>query len=149
MADYYQGFFKPKNIKKYDGDPTKIFYRSRWELLYMSRLDTDPDVIKWSSEEHVIWYKSPKDGKMHRYFPDFIYTKKVGDLKKVYMIEIKPYRQTKPPVLTESKRKTKKYLNEVLTWAVNSAKWEAARHFCKNKNWKFEIITEKELGIKF
>ena len=27
----YSGKFKPKNYKKYKGDPTKIFYRSLWD----------------------------------------------------------------------------------------------------------------------
>ena len=59
------------------------------------------------------------------------------------MIEIKPMIQTKPP-----KKKTKitrKYIREVKTWGINEAKWKAAEAFCKDKNWDFKIITEKEL----
>lgn len=111
----------------------------------MSRLDSDPNVLKWSSEEHIIWYRSPKDGKPHRYFPDFVYTTKENGKNKIYMIEIKPYKQTIPPVITESKKKTKKYINEVVLWGVNSSKWKAARDFCKSRGWEFKIITEKEL----
>jgi hypothetical protein len=43
---------------------------------------------------------------------------------------------------------SKKYLAEVSTWGVNKAKWEAADSFCKDKGWKFQIMTEQELGIK-
>jgi hypothetical protein len=37
----------------------------------------------------------------------------------------------------------------VTTWGVNEAKWKAAKEFCFNRGWKFQIFTEKELGIKF
>ena len=35
----YKGFFKPKNPQKYNGDPTNIIYRSRWELKFMMYLE--------------------------------------------------------------------------------------------------------------
>jgi len=62
------------------------------------------------------------------------------------MIEVKPYGQTHAP--KAQKRLTKKYLNEVKTWGVNQAKWEAAMEYCKDRNWKFQILTEKELFKK-
>jgi hypothetical protein len=43
----------------------------------------------------------------------------------------------------------KRYINEVMTWGVNEAKWKAAAVFCNDRGWKFDILTEKELGIKF
>jgi hypothetical protein len=36
-----------------------------------------------------------------------------------------------------------------MTWGVNSAKWKAAREFCKDRGYEFVIITEKELGLMF
>ena len=30
---------------------------------------------------------------------------------------------------------------------INQAKWKAAKEYCKERNWEFEIWTEKELGI--
>lgn len=33
------------------------------------------------------------------------------------------------------------------TYAVNEAKWKAAREFCADRRMEFKIITEKELGI--
>ena len=45
-------------------------------------------------------------------------------------------------------RPTKRYINEVKTWGVNQAKWEAAREFCLDKGWKFQIMHEDHLGIK-
>ena len=68
---------------------------------------------------------------------------KDGSNKK-YLIEVQPERFTKPP---EPRRKTKKYLQEVATYAVNEAKWDSAKSFCKSKDMEFLIITEKELGI--
>ena len=42
---------------------------------------------------------------------------------------------------------TKRYINEVVTWSVNKAKWKAAEEFCKDQNWEFMLITEKELKV--
>lgn len=143
-----QGFFKPKNPKKYKGDPTNIVYRSGWELKLMLYLDSRPEVISWGSEEIIIPYRSPIDGKMHRYFPDFIVTKINKDgLKETALIEVKPFNQTIPPKNNKEKP-TKKFITEVKNWGMNEAKWKAASEYCKDRNWTFHIFTEKELGIK-
>ncbi len=151
MPNYYQGRFKPRNPEKYKGDPTNIIYRSGWELKLMSYLDKHPHVTKWNSEEIVIPYRSPIDGKMHRYFPDF-YVEQINKEKRKekVLIEVKPYAQTRPPKVQNTKRNkpTKRYINEVKTWGINSAKWNAAEEFCKDKGYIFRIITENELGIK-
>ncbi len=144
----YKGKFRPKHPKKYRGDPTKIIYRSLWERSCMRYFDDNPNVLKWSSEEVIVPYKSPLDGRYHRYFPDFLIRikNKQGQLETI-MIEVKPFKETKEP--KPQKRLTKKYLYEVRTWGVNKSKWEAAIEFCKDRKWKFIIITEKELGLKF
>lgn len=143
-----QGYFKPKNPQKYKGDPTNIFYRSGWELKLMLYLDSRKDVVSWGSEEVIIPYRSPIDGKIHRYFPDFIVTKinKQGK-KETAIIEVKPYYQTIPPE-NNNKKSKKRFLNEVYTWGLNEAKWKAANEYCKDRGWTFHIFTEKELGIK-
>ena len=70
----YSGKFKPKNYKKYKGDPTKIFYRSLCgERRFMVYCDNNENVIEWGSEEVVIPYKSPLDKRVHRYFPRFLH----------------------------------------------------------------------------
>ena len=66
-----KGLYKPKNISKYKGDYRKIFHRSGLELKFMRYLDGNDSILKWSSEEIIIPYRSPIDGKVHRYFPDF------------------------------------------------------------------------------
>lgn len=144
----YKGYFKPRNPSKYKGDPTNIIYRSRWESKFMNYLDTHPDVLQWASEELIIPYRSPVDGKMHRYFPDFVVRKRNPQgIIETLLVEIKPAVQTKEPI----KKKTinKAYINEVMTWGVNQAKWKAAKEYCEERKWKFLILTEKELNIKW
>ena len=142
----YKGFFKPVNPSKYRGDPTNVIYRSSWELRCMKYFDHNPNIVEWSSEEMFVPYKSPIDGKWHRYFPDFIIKgKQPSGQMQTIMIEVKPYKQTLSPV--PQKRKTKRYLYEVKTFAINTYKWEAAKSFCDDRKWKFQILTEKELKI--
>jgi hypothetical protein len=144
----YKGKYRPKFPEKYKGDPNNIIYRSLWERHCMIYFDKNPDVLLWASEEVVIPYKSPIDGKWHRYFPDFII--KVRDKngkKKTILIEVKPFKETHEP--QKKSRITKNYLYEVKTWGINSAKWKAAREYCEDRKWEFMIITEKELGIKY
>jgi len=108
--------------------------------------DNEPNVLEWSSEEVVIPYISPVDGKYHRYFPDFkIKIKTKSGQVKTHLIEVKPLAQTVPPV--KKSRITPKYITEVTTWGVNQAKWKAAEEFCDLQGWEFTKMTEKELGI--
>lgn len=141
----YKGIFRPTNPKKYKGDPNNVIYRSSWELKLMIYLDRHPEVVQWSSEEIVIPYRSPIDGRLHRYFPDFYVKKEVNGKIETLIIEVKPKVQTKPPNV--QKKRTKKYINEVMTWGINEAKWKAAKNFCEDRNWKFMLMTEKELGL--
>lgn len=142
----YKGTFRPKNPAKYTGDPRNIIYRSLWELKLMRYLDDHSDILAWGSEELVIPYKSPIDGKMHRYFPDFVVKKKNRDgSTSTVIIEVKPRAQTIEPRV--QKKATKKYINEVTTWGVNQAKWKAAEEYCADRKWTFQLMTEKELGI--
>lgn len=144
----YKGRYKPTNPLKYQGDVNNITYRSSWELKFMRYADMHPDILMWASEELIIPYRSPVDGKVHRYFPDFIIKKKSQKgVISIVLIEIKPLAYTKPP--TKKKTINKKYIEEVMQWGVNSAKWEAAIQYCKSKKWEFSILTEKELNIKW
>jgi len=143
---YYKGKFKPKNLKKYEGDFSNITYRSHWERQVFRWCDDNSDIIGWNSEEIVIPYKCKTDGKMHRYFTDVFIRMKDG---KCYLIEIKPKKQTQPP--KKSSRKTKKYINEVMTYAKNISKWEAAQDFASMNGLIFQIWDEttlKKMGIK-
>jgi len=140
----YKGKYRIKNTSKYKGDPTKIVYRSSWEYKFMKYCDHHKRIVEWSSEEIIIPYYSPVDGRKHRYFPDFWCRIKQsnGELKE-FLIEVKPLKETKPPL--KKARVTPRYLREVETWGVNSAKWKAAGVVCERKGWEFKLLTEKEL----
>lgn len=150
----YKGRFRPKNPKKYKGDPTKIIYRSLWEFKFFRRMDDHPDVIWWQSEEVIVPYVSPIDGRRHRYFPDVIvHMRDANNKLSTKMIEIKPAAQTRPPDprnknKTKTGRISRRYINEVKTYGINEAKWKAAKNYCADRGWEFMIMTEKELGIK-
>lgn len=147
MSMSYKGYFKAKYPSKYKGNPTTIIYRSLYELKLMTHLDKNPNVLEWASEEFFIPYKSPIDGKVHRYFPDFwIKKRNTEGIVETVVVEVKPYIQTIPPV--PKKQVDKRYLTEVQTWGINQAKWESANKYCNAKGWKFLIASEKELGIK-
>lgn len=114
----------------------------------MRLLDRDPAVLRWCSEEIVVPYLSPKDGKMHRYFPDFAVEKKMPDGKiQKFMVEVKPNVQCKPPK-TEGRRKTKRLMEEMKTYDVNQAKWAAATEYCRRRGWTFVVLDEYALRIK-
>lgn len=146
MGKYKQGIFKPLNPKKYKGDPTRIVWRSSWELKVMTSFDSNPNVLEWSSEELIISYVDKTDKKRHRYFPDFVikFRHKDGTIK-TRVIEVKPANQVAPP---ERKNKTeKRFLLEVLTYGKNTSKWAAAEAFCAKRGWEFKILTEHDIGI--
>jgi len=143
----YRGRYKPANPQKYKGDPTNIIYRSLLERRFMVWCDTNSSVLEWNSEEVVVPYKSPIDMRYHRYFVDFWvrYRDRNGNLK-ACLIEVKPHKQTIEPKKKEgSVKPTRRYLNEVMTWGVNQAKWKAATEYCLDRNWEFKILTEKQL----
>lgn len=140
-----RGRYNIQNPEKYIGDPRNIIFRSSWELKFMKWCDQNKAVTEWGSEELVIPYRSPVDGKVHRYFVDFYIKVKTPSGVQKYLIEIKPLKFTKEPQIPQ--RKTKKFLQEVMTWGINQAKWKAANEFCLDHNWKFMILTENELGI--
>jgi hypothetical protein len=142
----YIGTFTPLNPQKYKGDYKNITYRSSWEKKVMIWLDKNPNIMSWSSEEVIVPYKSPADGKWHRYFVDFYVQVKTVDGKlKSELWEVKPKKQTAEPQV--KKRITKQYINEVVTWSINQAKWAAATDFCNDRGWSFRILTEDHLGL--
>jgi hypothetical protein len=145
----YRGKFRPQNPSKYQGDPSNIIYRSSWELKLMRYLDTHKDIIGWASEELAIKYISPIDNKYHRYYVDFVVHKRLPDgTKETILIEVKPHVQTmQPPPRKPGQKITRSHIRLIKQWGVNDAKWKAARAFCDERGYKFQIMTEKELGI--
>lgn len=143
----YSGLYKPINPKKYKGNPTRIIYRSMWERKFMVFCDNNPNIVEWGSEEIIIPYRCPTDGRVHRYYPDFyIKIKDRSQNTKKYLIEVKPKKQVEGPT-DKPKRKTAAWKKEVLTYIKNRAKWEAAEDFCEDRQMKFLILTEDHLGV--
>ena len=143
----YKGKYQPTHPSKYRGDPTKIIYRSLWELKFMKYCDSNANILEWGSEEVIVPYRSPIDNRYHRYFPDFYIKVKesTGKIKRM-IIEIKPQKQCIEPKV--QKKKTRSYVYQVCEYAKNQAKWEAAKEFCEDRQWEFKVLTENELGIK-
>ena len=108
MAESIKSIFKPKKPKKYKGDITNIICRSSWERRFCNYCDQNENITEWGSEEFWIPYRAP-DGRVRKYFPDFIIKVKENTGKlKTYVIEVKPLKQTKAP--KKRKRVTKSYL---------------------------------------
>tara|TARA_Y100001938_G_C8039740_1_gene405487 strand:+ start:336 stop:779 length:444 start_codon:yes stop_codon:yes gene_type:complete len=147
MGESIKSKYRPQYPKKYKGDASNIICRSSWERKFCSWCDSNKNIIEWGSEEFWIPYLSPLDNRVHRYFPDFIIkVKESTNIIKTYVIEVKPKKQTKPPL--KKKNITKNFIRESTVYAVNQAKWKAAHEWCKDRKIEFKIITEKELGIR-
>ena len=85
----YKGRFYISNPLKYKGDPQRIIYRSLWERKFMVYCDIIVAILEWGSEEYIIPYLSPWDGRIHRYFPDFyIKVRQANGTIKKYIIEV-------------------------------------------------------------
>jgi len=144
-SKYRQGIYQVQNKEKYRGS-FPILYRSSWECKAMRFFDLNPNILSWGSESVVIPYQNPLTGRVSRYFVDFNVTMrdKSGELKK-YLIEVKPYAQTIPPV--QKNRKTKSLMRQQAEYVKNQAKWHAAEQWSQKHNQTFVILTEKQLGI--
>lgn len=134
----YSGLYKAKNVSKYKGDHTNIIYRSLWEKAVFQWCDKNPKVKGWSSEEIVVPYYYDVDKKYHKYYVDV----KIVFEDKTLLVEIKPEKETVPPV---GAKRTKKYITEGLTYVKNMNKWEAADSYAKDRGWEFQVWTEKTL----
>jgi hypothetical protein len=133
-----KGRFIPKHPEKYLGDPSRIIFRSSWEIRLFQWLDSTPAVMQWASEEFSVPYLSPVDNRVHQYYPDalVIYKDKYGNVQKE-IVEVKPYKET---VLTPKSTDRDKY-----ALMINEAKWKAAAAFATQQGMKFRVITEKSM----
>ncbi len=132
-----------KSFKIID-DEINVNYRSGLELKCLRYCDMNIHITKFSLEPFCIPYLSPKDGKIHRYFIDFFIEFSNGQK---FLVEVKSSGETVSPKIPG--KKTEKailnYQKALQTFAVNTAKWESAKSFCKEKGLTFIILTEKEL----
>jgi hypothetical protein len=138
MARWAQGIFVPKSPEKYIGK-NKPKYRSGWELTFMTFCDSNKNVLYWASESFAIPYRSPLDGKIHQYIPDFFVVYQNKHSRQIAeVVEIKPKKQS----LIESRVASAKDRAIV---AVNHAKWASAMAWCKAQGYTFRVITEDDL----
>ena len=143
---FTQGIFRPQNKEKYIGSGFPR-YLSSWELKFFRWADNNPNILHWGSENIIIPYINPLDGRPHRYFVDkYIVFKDKDGTNKKFLIEIKPSKQVAKPT-ENGKKKRSTIIFEQTTWITNQAKWEAAKKWAAKKNCEFIILTEKELGI--
>ena len=119
-----KGKYIPKDKSKLD--KKSVIYRSMWERRFMLYCDRSENILKWDSESIHIPYVSPKDERLHNYYPDFYvkYKDVEGNINEK-IIEIKPKWQ--------------------ISFSLNRAKWRAARLYCIKHGYEFQVLTEKEL----
>jgi hypothetical protein len=153
MYSNKKGWYKIKNISKFiipidehmcsykDGF---IQYKSSLEKNAIIYFDKNPNIIKFSLEPFPIKYIKPTDNKIHRYYIDFY----VEFKNKKFLIEVKPYKQLFEPIkpLKNTKKAQVNYKKSLMTWAINLAKWKAAKEFCLKNNMEFIFLTEKHLN---
>ena len=148
-SHYRQGYYKLLNTSKYIGDPNKIILRSGYERKFATYCDTNDRVISWSSEPFPIPYFNPVDNSMKPYNIDFYAKVKISEDKIVeYIIEVKPAKQLKQPVVPSGRvteKRLKDYNKQLETYLINMSKFNAAKVYAKNRNWEFLIVTEQFL----
>jgi hypothetical protein len=142
---YIQGIYTPINKSKYMGSNNPV-YRSALERDFFLFFDQNSNVTAWASEGIVVPYYNDVDHKIHNYYVDLIAAikDKDGNTQK-YLIELKPYSQTIPPVQSNKKKKST-ILYEHLMYHKNQCKWKAASEYAAKKGMKFIILTEKYLN---
>lgn len=142
--EFKQGLFTPLNKKKCL-NKGEIVFRSSLELKMMRILDNNPLVLEWNSEGTIVPYIKPGPvPKPARYFVDFYFKIKIGETEKKFLVEVKPYRQSKRPE-KHGNKKASTILYENIQYAINKSKWEAAEKYAKERNMQFLVITEKNI----
>jgi hypothetical protein len=142
-SKWRKSVYTPLNPEKYKGS-AQIITRSQWEYRFCRFLDLNENIVAWVSEQPLVPYHNPNTNTTWNYHPDFVIQIKTPSGIKTQMIEIKPKKQTVPPVASSGKRKST-ILHESMTWKMNCAKWEAAKIYCKQRGWEFKILTEDNI----
>lgn len=144
-----QGVYQLQNPSKYNGPLTEggVLYRSSWESRVFYYMDHNVNVIEWSSEGLVIPYIFALDGKPHRYYPDVVCKVNTKDGIKIFVIEVKPAKQTMEPTKPKNRSlaRKKRYETEMVTYVKNTNKWEATQKYCEKNGYEFKIFTEAEI----
>jgi hypothetical protein len=134
---FAQGEYIPLNKQKYVGKGNPR-YRSGWEWAFFQFCDNNDHVLEWASEAIVIKYRHPLTGKITNYIPDVFMRYRTQNNKIcTEIIEIKPRKQS----VIEGRMSER----DRAVVAINYAKWEAARAWCKNAGIVFRVLTEDQL----
>lgn len=150
-SKYHQGEFIPTNPQKYHGRKgSKIIYRSGLELKFCQKCDTEPNIIRWASEELAIPYMHPFKKKQANYYPDYIvdYKTKDGGIKRI-IIEVKAGKfLEEPPKLSKfaSTKQKKNHAYHKKMYILNMVKFLAARKYCAVRGWSYHFLTESFFG---
>lgn len=157
--EYKKGYYELKHPEKYKGKSAP-YYKSSYEWRMMYWCDLNNRVKEWSYEPFPIpyvftvprdapmWMQNLVDHQQHNYYIDFV-AKIVENDGKVYtyLLEIKPFGQTIMPA--EPKKKTKKSLEKFFgnmkEYIKNKTKWEAARTYSNKHEFKFVVLTERDI----
>lgn len=154
------GKFVPKNPGKVLEESCELVYKSSLERIIFLWCDNNANVVKWAYEPktHKIPYKRLSEAgfysgtgstEMGVYHPDIYvhHMNKAGKIEK-WLIEIKPYSQSivpKMPKTFKSEKVKKTWMDKQYTFLKNKAKWETSERYCKSRNMKFMVMTEKTL----
>lgn len=167
--------YVPENLSKVVGG--NIIFRSSWEYKLCRWCDLNPNVARWGCECVSVKYRDrggvkldecrkygldpndPAQWPVKNYYIDFYiefggnnWNGNPEDLK-TYLVEVKPYKETKSPDPVASTAKLadkKRFNNAALKYLQNTSKWEAANEYAKVHGVTFEVWTEhtlKKLGI--
>lgn len=146
---YRQGYFKPVNPQKYVGDPGKIIFRSTWEKKFATYCDLNDKIVAWSSETIQVPYLNPVEGATRLYNLDFYLKVQQEDGNvKHFIAEVKPAKKLLKPVLPKnrlSEKRVEAHILQMREYAVNMAKFHAAKEWAKARGWEFIIVTENFL----
>jgi hypothetical protein len=142
-SGFKQSYFQPTNIQKYVGE-FPIICRSSWEKKFAIFCDTNPAIIKWSSEPIEVKYYNILDKKMHKYYPDYFIIVKRGDIEEKCLVEIKPSSQLKKPEVPKklTEKAVTNFKHAYNTYVKNLCKIEALEKFAIDRAMKVLIITE-------
>lgn len=134
---YKQGYLDKSRCKKLVCESNEpVIYRSGLELKFIKYCEMNPLIKRWGSEIIKIDYYNPIREKMCEYFPDYVIEHTDGQK---FIVEIKPYEQTKKP-----RKKASQWLKE--QYVINLSKWRAAQAYAAANNVKFVVVTERFFG---
>ncbi len=154
-----KGFIYRENLRNPDKFKglSPLVYRSGLELRTIKWLDESPYVMAWEGDDlgwdtnrgkttsrSFIPYFDPISQRDRRYFYDFkVLIKGTDGTERVWLAEVKSKSECGPP--KRKSRVTRSFLDRMMTWQKNKAKWEAARKFCEERGWKFQVLNEDHL----